>query len=248
MSIDALLHRCDAKESCIPPEFIAKLSKDQKKLFDSLCPHLRAVVAKVGTQIITMGDGHIIKHMIETIDVSDVHTLLPLTQRDLAELLGVSPWSILKTFKNIVRLERWPAREYSAPARLAARLDKNLASASRIRTIKWKKNVAARLNKHLETYSGLHICGAINRFREVGTVVGKDRKHQRSEKRLEINLMTQNDGRPQISEYADRIKPATQSDRKRRRSDDLPEINQPMQSTRKRQRSSSKKETSSSAS
>lgn len=131
----------------------------------------------------------------------------------LAELLGVSASSILKAFKKILNLERWPAAEYCDSAGYAAKLDRRLAT-------------AVLLKKHLKEHPGLHICGAINRFREVGTEVEKERKRRRPENQPETN-------------------PATKSDRKRPRSRDTEEINPPTQKDRKRQRYKEKKETNS---
>lgn len=253
MSFDALIHRCDVDESCISPEFIANLSNDRKKLFDSLCPKLRVVVAKLGTQISRMGHGRIVDLMIGTFAVADVHTVLPLVQRTLAVLLGVSRWNLMKAFKKIVKLERWPAAEYCGPATFAAIYDEDLMSARRNGSLHEKEIAAARLNQHLEEYSGLHICGAIIRFSEKGSEIYKDNERQSIEDRAETDPAetdpaTQNDGKPQLSEDTEKINPPTQSDRKRQRSEDLPEINPSLQSERKRQSSQDKKQTNSSAS
>lgn len=165
--VDALIHRCSADERCIPPEFVANLSKNQKALYESLCPHLRVIVAKMGIQISNMDEGHRMKQMIQIIEVKDLHAVLPLVQRGLAEVLGVSTWSVSKFAKAIVKMDRWPARQYSGPAKLAGDLDEKLRDAHRAGAFVTTHDAATRLFQHLQRYSGMHICGAIERFRIV---------------------------------------------------------------------------------
>lgn len=69
--VDALFQRCSASKSSIPPEFIAKLSKEQNNLFDSLCPPFSFDVAKPGTQISKMGNGRIVGQMVEAIAATE---------------------------------------------------------------------------------------------------------------------------------------------------------------------------------
>lgn len=165
--LDALTHRCKADERKIPAEFVAGLSENQKALFDALCPHLRVLVADLHLKIAQMDDGRRMRQMMEQISVQELHSILPLVQAGLAEALGVSTWTISKFSKAVVQMTRWPARQYSGPAKKAALLDRELADARRDGTFEQVNDVAIRLYQHLQLYSGVHLCGAVENFRSI---------------------------------------------------------------------------------
>lgn len=168
----------------IPEGFTNRLSEKRRALFAALCPYLRVAVAKLNIKIAKMQNGTRMKKMMVDIKVTELHTVLPLVQGGLAEAIGVSTWTLSTTTKNLIQMKRWPARQYAKLAKEAALLDEDLASEiARGNEVK-VQTAATQLYCHIEKYSGIHLCEAVERFRAVDKAMRQRETNGDGEKRM----------------------------------------------------------------